>query len=258
MMSIDAAGWHQRMEGLMARGTRIITLRGAGKVHGIEPLPAHAATEILRNYVTQLTDGGTPVALLFDGDADNPAWPDVGSIFGGLADSLRSNFLVSTFAAQRQGWYRPASEGGALGSASGTPYETYVFPDDLPGAHATLTQSPALVGYGAYEQWFVGAVGELTLNQLKDLHEKATHRPAENGRLRVTVLAAPQHSRAGERLVLQRAVETDGAARAALQHKLAQREAFPNGVLFSAEGTFLASAAEYPHIAFDVHALPAR
>ncbi len=256
MMDLHATAWHRRMDGLMTQGTRIITLRGAGTVHGIEPVAAHAATEMLGSYVAQLTNEGTSVALLFDGDADNPAWPDVGSVFGGLADSLRGNFLVSTFAAQKQGWYQPASEGAALRSASGTPYETYIFPDTLPGEHAALTQSPSLVAYGAYEQWFVGSAGPLALAQLQDLNNKAAYRPAHQGALRVTVLDAPQHARASERLMSQLALNTDEAARAALHAKLAQRDAHPHGALFSPAGAFLADGAAYPHIAFDVHVLP--
>ncbi len=144
-LSPDLHEWHERTDALMAQGARIITFRGAGTVNGIEPSAAEAATTMLHDYVTSITSDGTPVVLMYDGDGDNRQKPDVGSVFGGLVDSLSEDPNVTAIAAQTEGWYSPKTPNAPIESATGKPFETYVFPDDLPGAHASLTQSEALL-----------------------------------------------------------------------------------------------------------------
>ena len=69
-METDLKPWEERMEGLMAEGARIIAFRGAGSANGIEPGAAAEITSMLQAYVTELTEAGQPVVLMYDGDDD--------------------------------------------------------------------------------------------------------------------------------------------------------------------------------------------
>lgn len=228
-MEQDAQQWHTRMENLMAQDAQIITFRGAGTVNGIDLAAAALVTHSLRYYVTKITQEGSPVALVYDGDEDNRDRPDIGSVFGGLVDALRDNPAVTALAAQSQGWYSPKRANGALESASGTPYETYVFPDDLPGSHAALTQSEALVAYAGYEQIFVGPAGPIALNQLKDLSDKTVHRSAEQDPVAVSVLQLPNNPNINRELAAQLAAATDEQEREKIIAKMVRRQAQPYG-----------------------------
>lgn len=89
-LDMDLQQWNERTKDLMDQNARIIAFRGAGTVNGIEAGAASSAIDLLREYVDQITAEGTPVALMYDGDGDDRAKPDIGSIFGGLADALVS------------------------------------------------------------------------------------------------------------------------------------------------------------------------
>lgn len=257
MLDADLRQWNERTEALMGQGARIITFRGAGTVNGIEPGAAEAATATLQEYVKSITDEGTPVVLMYDGDEDNREKPDVGSVFGGLVDSLADNPKVTAIAAQTKGWYYPRTEGGPIESASGKPYETYVFPDDTPGSHASLTQSDKLVGYAGYEQVFVGPAGPIAFNQLKDLSDKTAQRPAEMGEVPVTILVTPNNPGVGEALSAQLATTTDEQAREKIAAKLTQREQQPYGALCMPTGEFAVDPTQYPGIKLTVAAVNA-
>lgn len=236
MMGHDAKEWHARIDALMTDGAHIITFRGAGTVNGIDPSAAHAAIETMTNYISEIAENGTPVAIMFDGDEDNREKPDVGAIFGTVADAFKDNPNVIPMTAQTKGWYYPKSEGDALESASGTAYETYVFPDDMPGSHASLTQSEALAQYPGYEQVFIGPAGPIAFNQLQDVNDKAGARSSEAGHMRVTVLETPINHELDQVLQGQLEAAQDDEARAKVQAKIDQRAAHPYGALFTPEG----------------------
>jgi hypothetical protein len=252
--------WHERMEGVMAQGARVIAFRGAGSANGIEPTAATHIGEMLHRYVTDLTADGTPVVLMYDGDDDVRERPDLGSVFGALVDGLADNASVTAMAVQTTGWYKPRSEGAALASAGGRAYETYVFNKDMPEidpslkgrglAHSALTQSGALVAYGNYEQIIVGAAGSITAGQLHDLAQKTEGRPAEAGPVRVSILSAHINPELDESLQdsAQNDPREDRRTRAA--EKIVQRTNHPYGALFTAAGEFALVAADYPGVDF--------
>lgn len=245
IMEQDAHQWHERMDALMADGARIITFRGAGTVNGIDPIAATAATEAIVKYVSSMAEGGITVAIMFDGDGDDREKPDVGAVFGAVADALKDNPRVLPMAAQTKGWYYPKVEGAALESANGTPYETFVFPDDMPGSHAAVTQSKALARYSGYEQVFVGPAGPIALNQLQDVNDKAVGREA--GAMRVTVIKTPLNPRL-EQILRGQLDDAGGVARAKVQAKIDQRAAQPYGALFSPEGELAVQPNQYPNL----------
>lgn len=253
MMDQDAHEWHSRVDALMAEGARIITFRGAGTVNGIEPTAATAATEAITKYVADATEAGTTVAIMFDGDEDNREKPDVGAVFGAVADAFKDNPKVVPIAAQQKSWYYPKVEGGALESATGTLFETYVFPDDLPGSHAALTQSETLAQYPAYEQVFVGPAGPIAFNQLQDVNDKAAARPDEAGQLRVTVLETPINHELDQVFQGQLEAAADDEARAKVQAKIDQRAAHPYGALFTPEGELGFEPNQYPNLDIQIN-----
>lgn len=252
MMELDGHQWHTRMNALMAQDARIIAFRGAGTVNGIDPTEAEAATTLLTDYVSNIAKDGTTVAIVFDGDEDNRQKPDVGSIFGGIADAMKNVPNVVAITAQTKGWYYPKTEGGVLESATGTPYETYVFPDELPGSHSALTQSEALASYRGYEQIFVGPAGPIAFNQLKDVNGKAQGRSSEVGPLKVSIVETSINAELSEGLRQQLEAAGDDTARAKIAAKIDQREAQPYGALFTKEGQFAVDQNEYSNLAFQV------
>src|SRR6266568_1783187 len=252
-LGMDVRQWNERTEALMSEGARIIAFRGAGTVNGIDPSAAGKATTILHDYVTSITTDGTHVALMYDGDGDNREKPDVGSIFGGVVDSLGDNPQVTAIAAQTEGWYSPVTENGAIESAGGKPFETYVFPDALPGSHASLTQSDALVAYSGYEQVFVGPAGPIAFDQLGDLSQKAAvHRTTEAGPVKVTVLETRNNAAIDGELQSQLGSATGDQARSKIMTKVTQREQQPYGALFTPAGDFAVDANQYPSVDFNV------
>jgi hypothetical protein len=252
MLGPDLHEWHKRMDALMTQGARIITFRGAGTVNGIEPRAADVAITILHKYVTGIAADGTPVVLMHDGDRDNRQRPDIGSVFGGLFDSLDGDPRVTVIAAQTEGRYSPKIPNSPIESATGKLFETFIFPDDTPGGHASLTQSEALVNYSGYEQVFVGPAGPIAFNQLGDLSQKSAHRPVEKSKVRVTVIATPNNSVIDEDLNSQLSTTTDEQTRAKVKAKVTQRAQQPYGALFTPNGEFSVDANQYPGINFNV------
>jgi hypothetical protein len=190
---------------------------------------------------------------MFDGDEDNREKPDVGAVFGAVADALKDKPNVVAMAAQTKGWYYPKSDGAALESANGTPYETFVFPDDMPGSHAAVTQSEALARYSGYEQVFVGPAGPIAFNQLQDVNDKAVGREA--GPMRVTVIETPLNHQLDQVFQGQLEAASDDTARAKVQAKIDQRAAQPYGALFSPEGELAVQPNQYPNLDIQVNQL---
>ncbi len=255
IMELDTPEWNTRVDSLIAQDAYIIAFRGAGTVNGIDPAAAEAATAQLATYVSGLAESGNTVALMFDGDEDNRQKPDIGSVYGSLVDSLRDKPNVVAITAQTKSWYYPKTEGGVLESASGTPYETYVFPDDLPGSHAALTQPEKLASYPRYEQVFVGPAGPIAFSQLADVNNKAANRPADAGPLHVAVIETPNNGGLTEGLQRQLDGAQDEATKAKIAAKIAQREELPYGALFMSDGQFAVNPAEYPGLDFQVVAV---
>lgn len=250
-VGLDIQPWHDRMNELKAAGAHVIALRGAGSVNGIDPASAERATAILHDKIAKLTESGTPVALMYDGDGDNREKPDVGAVFGGLADAFKDNPNVTALAAQTEGWYGEP-DNGPIKSATGTPYETYVFDDDLPGAHDSLTQSPGLVEYAGYEQVYVGPVGPIAEKQLKDVSAKAAGRPAEAGPIPVTIIETRNNAGLDQALQTQLEGAADDAARAKARAKITQRETQPYGAFFTADGELALDKDDYPKLSLEV------
>ena len=249
MLGEDLTQWHARMEGLMAQGARIIAVRGAGTVNGIERKAAQSMTATLEEYAHDLSAEGQPVVLMFDGHKDNPTRPDLGSVFGHTVHMLRDDPNVTAICAQTKSWYSPKDEGDCLRTAEGHPYETYVFDDSVPGGHAALTQSEQLVNYPGYEQVIIGAAGDIAYDQLNDLSRKATDR-----KVKVTVFKALLNPDPAidEGLRAKLEQEQDPAKQAAIQRKLDQRRDLPFGALFTKDGGLIDEVRDLPGVRIEV------
>lgn len=261
MMEESLEPWHQRMEELMDQGTRIIVLHGAGSANGIEPTAANTIENTLGNYVSSLADQGTPVALIYEGDKDHPDRPDIGSVFGTLANRFQGSSMVTPIVVQTTSWYRPAEEGSAYTSANGTPYETYVFDKSLPEidpelqqtrglAHSALTQSQQLVNYYNYEQVVAGPAGVIAAAQLHDLSKRATNRPQALGPVPVTVLLARVNLVLDEGLRDSAQNDPSEVRRARAAEKITQRADHPYGMLCTPTGEFALESTDYPNLEF--------
>lgn len=248
----DLKPWEERVNSLMADGTVILTLRGAGSVNGIDPDSASQVVAKIRDRIMDLRSAGVPVALMYDGDGDTRAKPDVGSIFGELADAFARDSSVKLIAAQSEGWYGPADKTDPIKSANGTPYETYVFADDLPGQHASLTQSSKLVAYPHFEQIFVGPAGKIAFSQLRDLSDKAVaDRPADAGDLKVIIFSTPNNANLSAQFQSRLETEADDAKRSKISVNIAQRRDHPYGFLCNSDGQFNLDEKQYPRLKFE-------
>lgn len=259
LLDTDLQPWHERMEELMAAGARIIAFRGPGSVAGIEPAAAEAMRAELHKYITDITADGTRVAIIYDGDDDNRERPDIGSLFGTLADSLADNPEVTPISVQTSSWYEE-HDGVSAASATGHRYETYAFDADLPDiepslkarrglAHSALTQSDALVAYAGYEQVVVGAAGPIAALQLQDL----ARRSAYNARpVYVTILSSSINPAMDEELRYRAENDPDESRRVQAIERLARRERLPYGALFTSDGEFALDPTRYPNVVFNV------
>lgn len=250
-----AEKFHARMAELMAEGREIFVLRGAGTNNGISPEDAPRVAERVTTMLRDALDAGRKIVIMYDGDEDNREKPDVGSVFGVVADTFRGNPAVATITAQKEGWYYPKTDEAALESASGTPYETYVLPDSAPlkneaiypdlTPQTDLTQSEALAQYDKYQQIFVGPAGPIAAAQLGDLNEKAAGR-------NVNVFAVATRNNpnlAPDFEVKKRAAIESGDLKkvAAIDSIIAQRK-LPFGVLYTATGDRALSPGAYPNL----------
>lgn len=171
----DGSVWEALQEELILNYQHIIALRGAGANNGID---AKAATELLeQKLIPKIKEylATSSVALLFDGDPDDPQRPDIGYIMGRLRDEFidEPDEKITFVTAQKESWYYPTSEGAALTNANDLPYQTIVFKDhQFVGDHDSFTQSATLANAAGYEQWYIGASGDIATNQLRDLNDK--------------------------------------------------------------------------------------
>jgi len=256
-IGLDLKPWESRMQSLIETGAAIITFRGAGTVNGIESEAEGKAVATIRDAIMELRGKGVPVVLMYDGDGDNRAKPDVGSVFGQLADAFKQDTGVVAIAAQTEGWYNPSSPNAPISSATGTPFETYVFSDKLEGAHASLTQSAQLVAYSNYSQVFVGPAGQIAFKQLQDVSDKAVaHRDAALSPVKVAIFITPNNPAVGDQLATQLDAATgNDQLIAKITPRIEQRRNHPYGFLCTSEGDFSVDAKKYPGIAFEVAGL---
>lgn len=254
-----AEKFHARMDELMSEGREIFVFRGAGTNNGIAMEDAPRAAEKVTALLRDALDAGRQVVIMYDGDEDNREKPDVGSIFGMVADTFKDNPDVTTITAQKEGWYYPRTDGAALQSAGGTPYETYVVPDSAPlrnGAsypdltpQTDLTQSEALAQYGKYQQIFVGPAGPIAAAQLGDLNEKATSHS-----VRVLVIATRNNQRLTSEFAAkkQSATEAGDTKKAALIDSIIAQRELPFGALYGASGERVLSLSDYPSLSIEM------
>lgn len=167
--------WNKVVDQIISKDGRIIALRGAGSINGADPEESRRMLqEELIPLIEQLLAAGEQVTFLFDGDSDSPDKPDIGYFAGRLLDKFgNSQDKVLFVAAQKRSWYYPPKEGGNLTNANGADYLTYVFEDGrYPGDHNAFTQDTRLVSSGKYEQWYIGASGDIATSQLSDFNDK--------------------------------------------------------------------------------------
>ncbi len=185
-----ATAWDIASRLHMRRGSEMLTIRGAGKNGGIHPAAANHVLDLLTPRLDHLYEQGIPVVVMYDGDPDDPEQPDIGHIAGGLLDRFSDRVETGdmTFmAAQAADWYYPPVPGSNLTSATGRPFDTFVFPRGVyPGDHNRFTQSDLLVAYPNYRQLYVGAAGMIAASQMVDY----CNRVPPGGRVNVTAIRA--------------------------------------------------------------------
>lgn len=249
MMDEAAQEFHSRMAEYMQEGRDIVVFRGAGTKNGISPSAVEQVTSLIKRDIQERINSGRKVVIMLDGDADDRGRPDIGAIFGIVADAYAENGDVSAIAVQKRGWYYPQVEGDVLRSAFGAPYETFVFPDELPGSHSALTQSEELARYDKYSQVFVGPVGEIGSAQLSDLNTKAEGRGVNKVPVRIIATAnnegLTEHFQNDLRIAQQQGNES-----AVVKHKttLRQRRDQPYGAFYSANGKLTLDPREYGNL----------
>lgn len=239
-----AEAFHARMDELMSEGREFIVFRGAGTNNGIMPEDLAPAVKKVIAILQEALESGRKLVIMFDGDDDNRDKPDIGAVFGCVADEFRTNPDVLAVAAQKAGWYYPTVEGAALESASGTQYETYVIPDSAPLEHGQqypgltpqtdLTQSTALAQYDRYQQLFVGPAGPIASAQLGDLNEKANGH--KTNVLAITTRINPNLNAEFEAKKQEALVSGDTEKADAVNKIQIQREQSPFGALHTITG----------------------
>lgn len=235
----DSTGqlWDEVMRTMLTESSSIIALRGAGSYNGISVADANGILEreLIPRVDRYRRDGD--ISIIFDGDDDDPEYPDIGHIAGRLRDHFDGK--VNFYAVQKLGWYR-YSEGlpamRPLHSAKGNPYRTILFPDDIfRGDHDHFSQNRKLTRSYKYEQWYVGACGEIASRQL--IHYSAEANDLQH--CKALVFKAPVSVEQGRKIQQRLEVATDPAVVERLQASLARRQANPYGVLFTPEGDFI-------------------
>jgi len=246
----DPTQWHARMEGFMAEGARIIVVRGASAANGIEKNAADDIPAILWEYVTDISEAGQPVVLVFDSSADNRVAPDAASVSGRTVDTLWNYPNVTAICARASDSFDPEAEGGDTPmTPRNRPYETYIYDGNLPGGDTALTQSEPLVSYADYEQFIVGATDEDIYERLADLSSKASGRE-----VKVTIVKALLNpSRAiDEELRARLADEQDPTRRDSIQAQLGQRQTLRFGALFTKDGALTDEVKSLPGLRLEV------
>lgn len=259
-LKTDLQPWHNRMESLMKQNAAVIALRGAGSATGIEPKAAESMVFLLGNHVQELVAEGRPVVLISDGDDDDRQYPDVGAVFGMLADIFADDPNVVPISVQTTSWYKPKVPDAALCSDEGTPYETYIFDKDMPEigehlsgraqAHSALSQSDALVAYPRYEQVVLGAAGSATVNQLHDLSRRALEQGPNTRPVYIAIIGA--HNNPALKDKIEAKLDNPDPLRDEItRKKLARHASSPYGLLCTTTGELALDPADYPGLSFN-------
>jgi hypothetical protein len=184
--------WEKRMEAMLQESSHIIALRGAGSFNGIsfEDAKKLLHDQLIPRIQSYIEEGGGKVTIIFDGDNDDPKYPDIGHIMGSLRDYFGNK--AQFVAVQRKGWYkyrRDFPRLRPLHSASGNEYDTVLFPDNtFSGEHDHFSQNERLAQSEKYEQWYIGACGLIACKQLEDYGAKAA---PSDGVHRAVIFKAP-------------------------------------------------------------------
>jgi hypothetical protein len=250
-----ATAWDMNTITAMRRGSEIIALRGAGSTGGIDPSAAdHVLDDLLIPQIEQVRRQEKPVVVMYDGDPDDPARPDIGYVAGRLLD--RFGRFVDTgdmtfMTAQADDWYYPPRPGSNLANASGRPFDTYVFPRGVyPGDHNRFTQSDILAAYPRYRQVYIGAAGMLAAQQMVDY----CNRVPGGGNVNITLIRALINGALDREIGEQLATAVDDAKRQKLESMLEQRRR-QYGVHWGDDGRFDASFLEEVRRPDDAHEL---
>lgn len=255
---LDSTGeiWEGMMDEMLAGSRHIIVLHGAGSFNGISIADANRIVfgELVPRLNAYRKDGR--VSVIYDGDNDDPQYPDIGNIMGRLRNTLLG--WVDWYAVQMYGWYRyrendtPAGiepELKPLHSASGNEYRTVIFPDKtFEGDHDHFSQHPRLCCAPSYEQWYVGACGLIASKQLADYSTKVADAPGEH---KAVIFRAPVSVEQEKKIQRKLAEEADPVKIQRLKESLECRAANPYGLLCTPYGEFVRKP-EYTNLTIEV------
>lgn len=249
--------WEKMVDEMLARSRHIIALRGAGSFNGITIAAADNMLKrtLIPRVSAYLRDGR--VSIIYDGDNDDPNYPDVGHIMGRLRDAFGDG-PVDWYAVQKWNWYKyqyndvPAGiepELKPLHSANGGEYRTVLFSEkQFAGEHNWFSQHERLVRSPAYEQWYVGACGLIASEQLADYSAKAEGVP---GLHKAVIFRAAVSIEQGRKIRTKLREATDPEVIKRLQDSIARRAANLYGLLCTPKGEFI-SKPEYANLTIEL------
>ncbi|MBI2030787.1 hypothetical protein HYT05_04150 [Candidatus Kaiserbacteria bacterium] len=251
-VALDTTGekWENVVDGLLSLDFRIIALRGAGSFNGISKANANriVAQHLVPRLEKSVRTGHT--AVIFDGDNDDLAYPDIGYIMGRLRDQFCD--WAAFYAVQMLPWYKYRDELPAmrpLHTASYNEYRTYLFPEKtFVGDHDHFSQHARLVRTPRYEQWYIGACGLIASKQLADYSAKVSGAEGEH---RAVIFRASVSVEQEQKILRKLQEETDPERSARLRESLARRAENPFGLLCTPEGEFI-SKPEYANLRIEV------
>lgn len=241
-VTLDETGkvWGDIVTSLLSTSTHIIALRGAGSFNGISVTEANRILkEILFPRIERYLEDGV-VSFIFDGDNDDPKYPDIGHIAGRIRDHYSDR--VEFYAVQSLSWYRYREELPnirPLHSANKNEYETVLFPEKtFEGEHSHFSQHTRLTKSDKYEQWYIGACGKIASSQLADFSEKSNGSPGPH---KVLVVKSPVSIEQEKKIQLRIDQDPDSERGQRLKASLVQRAENPFGLLHTADGEFISS-----------------
>lgn len=232
--------WEALVDTMLSRSEHIIALRGAGSFNCISTSDADKIIEgQLIPRIESLQDAGR-VSIIFDGDNDDPNYPDIGHIMGRLCDNFGENEEVDFYAVQKLGWYKYRKDLPTmrpLHSARGREYQTFLFPDGkFTGEHDHFSQHVRLAQSSKYEQWYIGACGQIASEQLADYNTKVA---GVGGEHKVVVFRARISVEQEQKILRKLNENTDPDHRQRLLAAIERRSENPYGLLCTPEGEFV-------------------
>ncbi len=247
IMDDNMFSWKQITEKIKEEYKHIVALRGAGSVNGIDrqEVDSLIQSQFIPRLEAMMADGGK-VAILFDGDSDDLENPDIGYVMGRLREHFDKNPNTLFVTAQQKSWYYPVIEGGNLSNAQGLDYVTYVFEDDkYEGNHNSFTQGKELVDSEGYEQWYIGASGNIANEQLEDFNKKIV----EGKSRKAVIFRAPNNAGLDEKFRgdIEKAGE-DEIKKGKIQKKLDQRKDNTYGTHWNQQGNPTLESSKYPKL----------